>query len=101
MQYGLKFSYKSGILFMTLPFGRSLSYVRPRIGIDERFGKEQLGYEGIDAGNQWGRIPTYGGKLIDNCIQAIARDCLAVAMLRLDEAGYRIAFHVHDEVIYH
>ena len=99
MQYGLKFIYKSGILFMTLPSGRSLAYVRPRIGIDERFNKEQLSYEGIDAGNQWGRIPTYGGKLTENCIQAIARDCLAVAMLRLDEAGYKIAFHVHDEVI--
>jgi DNA polymerase len=99
MQYGLKFIYKSGILFMTLPSGRSLAYVRPRIGIDERFKKEQLSYEGIDAGNQWGRIPTYGGKLTENCIQAIARDCLAVAMLRLDEAGYKIAFHVHDEVI--
>ena len=46
-----------------------------------------------------GQDPTYGGKLTENCIQAIARDCLAVAMLRLDEAGYKIAFHVHDEVI--
>ncbi|THE14023.1 hypothetical protein E1I69_05860 [Bacillus timonensis] len=100
MQYGLTFNYTKGILFITLPSGRSLAYVRPRIGIDERFGKEQLTYEGMEQGSkQWGRIPTYGGKLTENIIQAIARDCLAVSMLRLDEAGYRINFHVHDEVI--
>lgn len=100
MQYGLTFHYIKGILFITLPSGRSLAYVRPRIGEDERFGKEQLTYEGTEQGSkQWGRIPTYGGKLTENIIQAIARDCLAVSMLRLDEAGYRINFHVHDEVI--
>ncbi|WP_209121720.1 DNA polymerase [Alkalihalobacillus sp. BA299] len=100
IQYGLTFHYSKGILFITLPSGRSLAYVRPKIGIDERFGKEQLTYEGTEQGSkQWGRIPTYGGKLTENIIQAIARDCLAVAMLRLDKAGYRINFHVHDEVI--
>ncbi|WP_010175510.1 DNA polymerase [Bacillus coahuilensis] len=100
MQHGLTFHYTKGILFITLPSGRSLAYVRPKIGIDERFGKEQLTYEGTEQGSkQWGRIPTYGGKLTENIIQAIARDCLAVSMLRLDEAGYRINFHVHDEVI--
>lgn len=100
MQYGLTFHYTRGILFITLPSGRSLAYVRPKIGIDERFGKEQLTYEGVEQGSkQWGRIATYGGKLTENIIQAIARDCLAVAMLRLAEAGYRIKFHVHDEVV--
>ena len=100
MQYGLTFHYQKGILFITLPSGRSLAYVRPKIGIDERFGKEQLMYEGTEQGSkQWGRIPTYGGKLTENIIQAIARDCLAIAMLRLDEVGYRINFHVHDEVV--
>ena len=100
MQYGLTFHYAKGILFVKLPSGRSLAYVRPRIGVDERFGKEQLTYEGTEQGSkQWGRIPTYGGKLTENIIQAIARDCLAVSMLRLDEAGYHINFHVHDEVI--
>ena len=100
MQYGLTFHYTKGILFIKLPSGRSLAYVRPRIGIDDRFGKEQLTYEGTEQGSkQWGRIPTYGGKLTENIIQAIARDCLAVSMLRLDEAGYHINFHVHDEVI--
>lgn len=100
MQYGLTLHYTKGILFITLPSGRSLAYVRPRIGMDERFGKEQLTYEGTEQGSkQWGRIPTYGGKLTENIIQAIARDCLAVSLLRLDEAKYRINFHVHDEVV--
>lgn len=99
IQHGVKFHYTKGILFITLPSGRALSYVRPKIGVDERFGKEQLTYEGNEQGKQWGRIPTYGGKLVENITQAIARDCLAVAMLRLDEAGYKIKFHVHDEVI--
>ncbi|KHF41473.1 DNA polymerase [Halalkalibacter okhensis] len=100
MQYGLTFHYRKGILFITLPSGRSLAYVRPRMGVDERFGKEQLTYEGTEQGSkQWGRIPTYGGKLTENIIQAIARDCLAEAMVKLNDAGYRINFHVHDEVI--
>ena len=100
MQYGLTFHYKKGILFITLPSRRSLAYIRPRIGIDRRFGKEQLTYEGTEQGSkQWGRIPTYGGKLTENIIQAIARDCLAEAMVKLNDAGYRINFHVHDEVV--
>jgi DNA polymerase len=98
MQYGLKFYYKGGVLFIRLPSGRNLAYVRPRIEIDERFNKDKLTYEGIE-GNKWGRICTYGGKLTENIIQAIARDCLAEALLRLDKAGYKIVFHVHDEVI--
>lgn len=100
MQYGLTFHYTKGVLFIELPSGRSLAYVRPRLGVDERFGKEQLTYEGTEqSSKQWGRIPTYGGKLTENIIQAIARDCLAVSLLRLDKAGYRINFHVHDEVV--
>ena len=100
MQYGLKFSYRSGILFITLPSGRSLAYIRPRIEIDERFGKDKLTYEGIEPNTRkWGRVDTYGGKLTENIIQAIARDCLAESMLRLDDRGYKIAFHVHDEVV--
>lgn len=100
MQYGLKFSYRSGILFITLPSGRSLAYIRPRIKIDERFGKDKLTYEGIEPNTRkWGRVDTYGGKLTENIIQAIARDCLAESMLSLDDRGYKIAFHVHDEVV--
>ena len=99
MRYGLKFYYRSGVLFIRLPSGRSLAYVRPRIEIDTRFNKEKLTYEGIRVGNTWGRIDTYGGKLTENIIQAIARDCLAKSLLRLAAAGYKIAFHVHDEVV--
>ena len=98
MRYGLKFYYKSGMLFIGLPSGRSLAYVRPRIELDERFNKYGLTYEGIELG-KWRRIRTYGGKLVENIVQAIARDCLAESLLRLDEAGYKIAFHVHDEVV--
>ena len=98
MQYGLKFYFKSGVLFIRLPSGRSLAYVRPRIELDTRFNKDKLTYEGMELG-KWRRISTYGGKLTENIIQAIARDCLAESLLRLDKAGYKIAFHVHDEVV--
>jgi len=99
MQYGLKFTHDNGMLFIQLPSGRSLAYVRPRIDVDERFNKDQLTYEGINNAKQWARIGTYGGKLVENIIQAIARDCLAESLLELDNAGYRIAFHVHDEAV--
>ncbi|WP_196007890.1 DNA polymerase [Clostridium tyrobutyricum] len=100
MQYGLEFSCRGGVLFIKLPSGRSLAYVRPRIETDVKFNKPKLTYEGIEQGTkQWGRLNTYGGKLTENIVQAIARDCLAEAMLRLDRAGYKIVFHVHDEVI--
>ncbi|MTI71062.1 MAG: hypothetical protein FH751_12505 [Firmicutes bacterium] len=100
MQYGLTFYYKSDILFIKLPSGRSLSYLRPRIELDERFNKDKLTYEGVEQGtNKWGRVSTYGGKLVENIIQAIARDVLSDSMVNLDKAGYKITFHVHDEVI--
>jgi DNA polymerase len=98
MRYGLKFYYKSGVLFIRLPSGRNLAYVRPRIELDERFNKYGLTYEGVELG-KWCRIRTYGGKLVENIVQAIARDCLAESLLSLDKAGYKIAFHVHDEVV--
>ena len=98
MQYGLKFYYKSGVLFIRLPSGRSLAYAKPRIELDPRFNKYGLTYEGIELG-KWRRIRTYGGKTVENIVQGIARDCLAESLLRLDEAGYKIAFHVHDEVV--
>lgn len=100
MQYGLEFSCIGGVLLIKLASGRSLAYVRPRIETDVRFNKPKLTYEGIEQGTKrWGRLSTYGGKLTENIVQAIARDCLAEAMLRLDKAGYKIVFHVHDEVI--
>lgn len=100
MQYGLEFSCSRRVLFIKLPSGRSLAYVKPRIETDVRFNKPKLTYEGIEqVTKQWGRISTFGGKLTENIVQAIARDCLAEAMLRLDKEGYKIVFHVHDEVI--
>lgn len=98
-KHGLAFCYEQGMLFIRLPSGRRIAYVRPRMGTN-RFGKESITYEGMNQETKkWVRLETYGGKLVENIVQATARDCLASSMLRLDEAGYRILFHVHDEVI--
>jgi DNA polymerase len=100
LHHGIEFSYSSGMLFLKLPSGRKLAYVRPKIEMEEKFNKEGITYEGLDQETKkWGRLKTYGGKLVENIVQATARDCLAVSMLRLDEAGYEINMHVHDEVI--
>lgn len=85
-------------LTITLPSGRKLYYVDPAIG-ENRFGGTSITYAGVNDKNKWGRIETYGGKLTENCVQAIARDALAEAIERLETAGYPIVFHVHDEVI--
>jgi hypothetical protein len=94
----IKFLYKSGILFITLPSGRALSYIKPKMKLN-KFGREGLVYEGIGENKQWGLIDTYGPKLVENITQAVARDCLAEAMLRIDKAGYKIVMHVHDEAV--
>lgn len=90
--------YRSGMLMIKLPSGRCLSYVRPRMTIN-RFGSESIDYEGIGASKKWCRIETYGAKLCENIVQAVARDILAEAMLRLEKVGFDIVCHVHDEVI--
>lgn len=94
----LTFVYESGFLFITLPSGRRLAYVRPRIFTND-FGRDELSYEGITTGKHWDRIDSYGPKITENIIQAISRDILAEAMERLDCAGYRIVMHVHDEAV--
>lgn len=100
MQHNLKFYYKSGMLFIRLPPGRNLVYVKPRIEMDHRFNREKLTYEGMEQTTKsWGRIDTYGGRLVENIVQATARDCLAEALLRLDERGFKIVAHIHDEVV--
>ncbi len=96
--HGIVFTYKSGMLFVTLPSGRNLVYVKPRI-MPNRFGREGLTYEGIGTTKKWERMETFGGRLVENITQAVARDLLAEAMLRLDSAGIAIVGHVHDEVI--
>jgi DNA polymerase len=91
--------YARNTLFIDLPSGRSLAYTRPRIG-KNRFDTRSILYEGPDqTTKRWTVQETYGGKLTENIVQAIARDCLATAMLRLREAGHSTVMHVHDEVI--
>ena len=88
---------ESGFLFAELPSGRKLAYARPKMQRDGRFERLSLTYEGIDDKKQWGRIPTYGGKLVENLVQAIARDCLAEALLRCKDLC--TVMHIHDEIV--
>lgn len=94
----LCFTYRSGILFITLPSGRKLSYIKPRM-TQNRFGRESLSYEGVGESKKWMRIETYGPKLVENIVQATARDLLALAMLRLRNKGFEIVMHIHDEAV--
>lgn len=97
----LKSYIRSGILFIELPSGRCLSYARPYLRPHDKFeGKEQIIFhERNSAGTGWIVQSTYGGKLVENIVQATARDILAFSLLKLDQAGYDIVMHVHDEVI--
>lgn len=84
---------------ITLPSGRKLYYIDPAVG-ETRWGGSSLSYMGMDqTTKKWKRIETYGGKLVENCVQAIARDCLAQAIEYLEAAGLPVVFHVHDEVV--
>lgn len=94
----LTFQYRSGMLFIALPSGRKLCYVKPRIQ-SNRFGGDGLTYEGVGESKKWTRIETFGGKLTENIVQAAARDLLAGAMLRLRNAGFETVMHVHDEAV--
>lgn len=93
---GIKFEYKSGFLFIHLLSGRTLVYVKPRMG-ENKFGGEAVTYEGVGATKKWERLESYGPKFVENIVQAMARDILCFAMDNLRE--YRIVGHVHDEVI--
>ena len=90
------FRYQSGMLFIDLPSGRSLVYVKPRIEEND-FGGESITYMGVGVNKKWERIESYGPKFVENIVQAIARDLLMESMMRM--RGYRIVAHVHDEVI--
>ena len=92
----LCFRYQSGMLFITLPSGRNIAYVKPRIG-QNRFGGESITYEGVGATKKWERIESYGPKFVENIVQATSRDILLYAMKTLQD--YRIVAHVHDELI--
>ena len=93
---GIKFCYKSGMLFIKLPSGRILSYVKPRIG-ENKFGGESVTYEGIGSTKKWERIESYGPKFVENIVQAVSRDLLCYAMHSLSDQ--QICGHVHDELI--
>lgn len=94
----LVISYEKGILFIKLPSKRRLAYPKAKIGTN-RFGGESIVYEGIVVGNKWDKIESYGGKFVENIVQAIARDILAEAMMRLEKKGFNIVMHIHDEVV--
>ncbi|EAE2458039.1 DNA polymerase [Enterococcus faecalis] len=94
--HGITFSYRSGMLFITLLSGRKLAYVKPQIG-ENRFGGESVTYEGVGTTKKWERLESYGPKFVENIVQGIARDILCFSMQNL--RNYRIVGHVHDEVI--
>lgn len=94
--HGIKFTWRSGMLFITLPSGRKLTYVKPRI-IENKFGGESVTYEGIGSTKKWERLESYGPKFVENIVQAISRDLLMNAIKNLP--GFLIAGHVHDELL--
>ncbi len=93
---GIKFFYKSRMLFIQLPSGRRLAYVKPRIGTNQ-FGRESVTYEGVGSTKKWERIESYGPKFVENIVQAVSRDILCYAMKTLRHCF--IVGHVHDELI--
>jgi DNA polymerase len=94
--HGLTFSCKSGILFITLPSGRRLAYIKPKIG-ENKFGGQCITFEGVGATKKWERIDSYGPKFVENIVQATARDILSNAMQALKHCS--IVMHVHDEIV--
>ena len=96
-----EFNYEQGTdcMTITLPSGRKLYYIEPQIG-QNQWGSPSISYMGMDqTTKKWKRIETFGGKLVENCVQAIARDCLAQAIEHLEAAGLPVIFHIHDEVV--
>ncbi|MEA4866020.1 MAG: DNA polymerase [Sphaerochaeta sp.] len=94
--HDINFSHESGFLFITLPSGRRLAYVKPRMGTND-FGNDCVTYEGVGATKKWERIETYGPKVVENIVQAISRDILCYSMQQLKE--HRICMHIHDEIV--
>ena len=94
--YGLTFSCRSGMLFITLPSGRKLAYVKPKVGTN-KFGGECITYEGIGSTKKWERLDSYGPKFVENIVQATARDILCYAMRTLRHCS--IVMHIHDELV--
>ena len=99
LAHGIHFECEAGYLFITLPSGRKLAYFQPELRPEPQYDKVGLTYMGKGQSGKYTRQKTYGGKLVENITQATARDCLRDAMTALDAAGYRVVFHVHDEII--
>ena len=98
-RHGIQFSLEDDCLFMKLPSGRRIAYQQPEIG-ENRFGGKSITYMGVNqTTRQWTRLETYSGKLVENAVQAIARDCLAESLMKLDAAGYHVVMHIHDEMV--
>lgn len=96
--HGLRFYMKKGFLMIELPSGRSLSYPKAQIG-ENSWGSEVVNFMGLYLNRKWTKLSTYGGKLVENIVQATARDLLAIAMYRIEHAGFQIVGHVHDEIL--
>ena len=96
--HGIRFLYQSGMMFIVLPSGRRLVYVKPKMGVN-RYGSESVTYEGVGEQKKWLRLESYGPKFVENIVQATACDILVEAMRRLEAAGYQIVMHVHDEAV--
>lgn len=94
--HNIRFSYQSGMLFITLPSGRRLAYVKPRIGINQ-FGSDCVTYEGVGGTKKWERLQSYGPKFVENIVQALSRDLLCHAMQNLRH--FPIVMHIHDEIV--
>lgn len=94
----LVFDYDGNYLKIMLPSSRQLFYYAPRLQ-PNKFNKEAIRYQGLDDKKQWNWVDTYGGKLVENIVQAVSRDLLAYTMQELDESGFNIVMHVHDEVV--
>lgn len=99
LPHGIKMLIERGVFFIQLPSGRRLAYLKPQLR-PNNFNGHSIMYQGVDQERKtWGWQETYGGKLVENIVQAVARDVLADAMIRIHEAGYKIVLHVHDEIV--
>lgn len=96
ISHGIRVSCQSGMLSITLPSGRRLTYIKPRIGLNQ-FGSDCVTYEGIGATKKWERLESYGPKFVENIVQAISRDILCYALQTLRDLP--IVMHVHDEIV--
>lgn len=97
-RHGVSYTGGKGVLYANLPSGRRLTYHNARL-VENRFGREAIQYEGMNDKNKWAKLDTYGGKLVENLTQAVARDLLAESMLALDAEGFPIVMHIHDEAV--